>query len=73
MQMQMTESVRRNAEKAMIAKWREDAGIGNPAGPLFVGGDFAEADIVGDTMAMTDRCGTGCTASSTGSACPACC
>jgi hypothetical protein len=73
MQMQMTESVRRNAENAVVAKCREDAGIDNPAGPLFVGGDFAEADIIGDTMAITDRCGTACTASSTGAQCPACC
>lgn len=28
------------------ARWREDAGFDNPAGPLFATGDFAAADII---------------------------
>lgn len=58
---------------AMAARWRQSAGRDNPAGPLFVAGEFAEADIVGDTMALTDNCGTACTVSNTGAHCPACC
>lgn len=73
MQVQATESVRENVGNAMVAKWREDAGTDNPAGPLFVGGEFAEADIVGATMVYTDQCGTACTVSNTGVRCPACC
>jgi hypothetical protein len=30
----------------LAARWRTDAGDGNPAGPLFVAGPHAEADIV---------------------------
>ncbi|MBC7577873.1 MAG: hypothetical protein H7312_11020 [Tardiphaga sp.] len=48
---------------ALIAQWRADAGESNPAGPLFSGGEYAEADIVGDIVNMTNQCGTGCSAS----------
>jgi hypothetical protein len=45
-----------------IELWRERADSDNPAGPLFVGGEFAEADIVGggDNL-VTQICGTICT------------
>lgn len=45
-----------------VAAWRSEAGEHNPAGPLFIGGEFAEADISGDIAAatfLTSGC-TGC-------------
>ncbi len=50
---------------ALIAQWRSSANESNPAGPLFSGGEYAEADIVGDIIKMTGQCGTGCSASKT--------
>jgi hypothetical protein len=35
------------------ASWREFAGADNPAGALFAGGKYAEADIVGGDSAVT--------------------
>jgi Family of unknown function (DUF6229) len=32
-------------ENDQISQWRTDAGEGNPAGPLYSSGKFAEADI----------------------------
>ena len=37
----------------------------HPAGPLFAGGEFAEADIVGDIVRYTGMCGTDCSGSHT--------
>jgi hypothetical protein len=31
----------------LAADWRREVGAGNPAGPLYVRGAFAEAEIVG--------------------------
>lgn len=43
-----------NAEAAHLTNaWRNDAGAGNPAGPLFLSGEFAQADIVFNS---TDDC-----------------
>lgn len=54
----------------MVANWRKNAGTGNPAGPLFVSGQFAEADIAFESNAITlnlacqsGRCGTACSGS----------
>ena len=54
----------------LIARWRSDANAASPAGPLFVTGPFAEADIAGDTNTVTagvlcesGRCGTICSGS----------
>jgi hypothetical protein len=47
----------------LIAAWRSQADENNPAGPLFAGGEFVEADIIGDVTAST--CGTGCSGSRT--------
>lgn len=55
----------------LVTQWRNAAGATNPAGPLFVGGEFAEADIAGDSNTITagpvcnsGRCGTVCSGSS---------
>ncbi|MCP3142758.1 DUF6229 family protein [Pyxidicoccus sp. QH1ED-7-1] len=37
----------------------------NPAGPLFIGGEFTEADIICETGTISGRCGTACTGSRT--------
>jgi Family of unknown function (DUF6229) len=50
----------------LIAQWRNDADdISNPAGPLFTGGLFAEADIVCETSGISGKCGTACSGSRT--------
>jgi hypothetical protein len=46
------------AEK-IAARWRESTDGDNPAGPLYAGGEFAEADMVGGaTLDTSDFCGT---------------
>lgn len=50
------------SDNDVVAAWRNEAGGDNPAGPLFIGGEFAEADIAGDSEAVsmiTSVC-TGC-------------
>ncbi|BAV99908.1 MULTISPECIES: DUF6229 family protein [Bacteria] len=50
------------SDNDVVAAWRNEAGSDNPAGPLFIGGEFAEADIAGDSEAIsmiTSVC-TGC-------------
>lgn len=43
----------------IAAQWRESAEGDNPAGPLYAGGEFAEADMVGEAELRTgDLCGT---------------
>lgn len=49
----------------LVAQWRASADASNPAGPLFIGGEFAEADIVCETTGISGKCGTGCTGSIT--------
>lgn len=51
-----------NDANRMIAAWRTGAGDDNPAGPLFVSGEFAEADIACEAEAATMRTSvcTGC-------------
>ena len=52
------------AAKGIAAQWRESAEGDNPAGPLYMGGEFAEADMVGGSLANglltlgSDCCGT---------------
>ena len=55
----------------MVARWRTNADKSNPAGPLFISGQFAEADIAFESNALTlnlvcesGRCGTACSGSS---------
>lgn len=52
-----------------IAEWRVRADADNPAGPLYVGGQYAEADILGDVVLATGRCGTACSGSRTRQCC----
>ena len=40
---------------ALVAEWRNSAGLDNPAGPLFTG-EFAEADILGETGCGPTAC-----------------
>ena len=61
---------------SLADQWRNDAGAGNPAGPLFASGEFATADIVAasDMMTLTPACqtiacGTNCSGSSNGDCC----
>lgn len=51
-----------NEHNDMVAAWRNDAGADNPAGPLFISGEFAEADIAGDNEIITRNTSacTGC-------------
>jgi hypothetical protein len=48
-----------------IADWRTHADADHPAGPLYVGGQYAEADMIGDIVIESGRCGTACTGSRT--------
>lgn len=50
-------------EADFVARWRAQASIENPAGPLYAGGEFAVADMISEASATTDRCGTICTGS----------
>jgi hypothetical protein len=52
-----------------IAAWRVRADAENPAGPLYIGGQYAEADILGDIVLESGRCGTVCTGSRTRQCC----
>jgi Family of unknown function (DUF6229) len=53
----------------LVAQWRSDAGGNNPAGSLFVSGEFAEADIVCETGTGSGKCGTACSGSITRHCC----
>lgn len=53
----------------MVAQWRDHAEGDNPAGPLFIGGEYAEADIMGDTGTISGKCGTACSGSRTRMCC----
>jgi len=54
-----------SSSKETSARWRTEADLGNPAGPLFSGGDHAAADIVCETGTTSGYCGTACTFSRT--------
>ncbi|NVJ10561.1 hypothetical protein HUW63_35815 [Myxococcus sp. AM001] len=49
----------------LVDQWRNNADKSNPAGPLFIGGEFTESDIVHETIVISGRCGTGCSGSQT--------
>lgn len=51
------------------AKWRTTADDSNPAGPLYSGGVFAEADIVATEFIVTLHGCSACTASHTSECC----
>ena len=51
---------------AVVAQWRRSADVDNPAGPLYVSGRYAEAEIVEAGRPDTfGACGTACTGSRT--------
>ena len=52
----------------LVAQWRNLEYQGNPAGPLYAAGEFAESDIVNATAEFWTRC-----SSCTGSSPVACC
>jgi hypothetical protein len=64
-----------NASQEQINNWRNNANAENPAGPLFVSGAFAEADITHSSNIVTagavctGRCGTVCSGSAHGECC----
>ena len=49
----------------LVQQWLNDADTDNPAGSLFISGEFAEGDIASETSAFTGWCGSSCTFSST--------
>jgi hypothetical protein len=49
----------------LVEQWRNEANSENPAGPLFIGGEFTEADIICETGTISGRCGTACSGSRT--------
>ena len=55
---------------AQVAQWRKNAHSDSPVGPLFIGGEYAESDIVGDG-ATAISCVTA--SECTGSRCTLCC
>lgn len=52
----------------VVDRWRSEAGADNPAGPLYTGGRYAEADIIVSVVECTGRCSS-CTASTTVACC----
>lgn len=48
----------------LVAQWR-NSDIENPAGPLFIAGEYAEADISTEGWVWTAQCGTACSGSVT--------
>lgn len=49
----------------LVEQWRNMADDNNPAGPLFVGGEFTESDIICETIIGSGQCGTACSGSRT--------
>lgn len=49
----MNDSIQTQGEFDQAAEWRECADAGNPAGPLYSGGDYVEADIMGGDVEIT--------------------
>jgi uncharacterized protein DUF6229 len=52
------------AAERTAAQWRTVAGPGNPAGPFYASGEFAEPDIVEAEASYTGQCSL-CSASHT--------
>ena len=59
---------KQNSQTGLVAQWRNTE-IENPAGPLFISGEFAEADIIGESFFITEQCGTQCSGSVTRQCC----
>lgn len=54
-------------------RWRSEASLDNPAGPLFAGGAFVEAEIVAEASEATLVCSGGCGTACSGSGIHECC
>ncbi|HEY2346315.1 MAG TPA: DUF6229 family protein [Xanthomonadaceae bacterium] len=53
-----------NQGSDLVAQWRNGDSMSNPAGALFIGGQFAEADIISEIKGFSPNvCGTACTGS----------
>lgn len=63
-----TSDVIENAEK-IVLEWLAADEEDSPAGPLFTGGKFAEADIIGASLIETRGTCSSCTASRTSFCC----
>jgi hypothetical protein len=57
-----------NSQIDLVAQWR-NKDVDNPAGPLFISGKYAEAEIIGVGWYPTATCGTDCTGSVTRACC----
>ena len=53
----------------IVYEWLSSADADSPAGPLFTGGKYAEADIVGAVVILTRGTCSSCTASRGGECC----
>ena len=53
----------------IVAEWLSSAEADSPAGPLFTGGKYAEADIIGAAIRETRGTCSSCTASRGGQCC----
>lgn len=53
----------------VVNQWRNSADVDNPAGPLFAGGRFAEAEIMNKTWPITTQGCSACTGSMTHHCC----
>ena len=53
----------------IVAQWLTSAEADSPAGPLFTGGKYAEADIIGAVIRETRGTCSSCTASRGGECC----
>jgi len=49
-----------NSIQHTVARWRDEAGLDNPAGSLFAGGEFAAADIVSASQEISVLCTGNC-------------
>jgi hypothetical protein len=60
---------KQNSNVDLVAQWRNSE-IDNPAGPLFISGQFSEADIISEnTSGTSGHCGTACSGSVTRQCC----
>ncbi|MEY2564977.1 MAG: hypothetical protein QOH88_3170 [Verrucomicrobiota bacterium] len=59
---------KQNSQINLVAQWRNSE-MDNPAGPLFSSGEFAEAEIIGQSFVFTNQCGTACSGSATRECC----
>jgi hypothetical protein len=59
----------RTAAEELVARWRTSIDVDHPAGPLYTGGEHAEADIITAAWTETTQTCSSCTASRTVQCC----